>query len=101
MKNQKMSYTLEAFYQLDGPLDMELDKSIRAEIPKYIKKWYNTSCKWFYQEFTFGGEDHDYRLIGFDIGRDTSEIEQLDIINDIRVMSDGVVMVRFHEYPND
>ena len=101
MKNQKMSYTLEAFYQLDGPLDMELDKSIREEIPKYIKKWYNTSCKWFYQEFTFGGEDHDFRLIGFDIGRDTSEVEQLNIINDIREMSDGVVMVRFHEYPND
>ena len=101
MKKQKMSYTLEAFYQLDGPIDPQLDNSIKEEIPNYITKWYNTSCKWSYQEFTFGGEDHDFRLIGFEIGRDTSEVEQLNIINDIRVMSDAVVMIRFHEYPND
>ena len=101
MKNQKMSYTLEAFYQMEEGIDAYLDNSIKEEIPKYITKWYDTICKWSYQEFTFGGEDHDFRLIGFEIGRDTSEVEQLNIINDIRVMSDAVVMIRFHEYPND
>jgi hypothetical protein len=101
MKNQKMSYILETFYQLDEGIDQQLDNSIKEEVPKYITKWYNTTCKWAYQEFTFGGEDCDYRLIGFELGRDTSEIEQLGIINDIKLMSDFVVMVRFHEYPND
>ena len=96
-----MSYTLEAFYQMEEGIDAYLDNSIKEEIPKYITKWYDTTCKWSYQEFTFAGEEHDFRLIGFEIGRDTSEVEQLNIINDIRLMSDSVVMVRFHEYPND
>ena len=101
MKNEKMSYTLEVFYQLDGPLDMELDKSIRAEIPKYIKKQYKTTCKWSYQEFTYDGKYCDYRLIGFDIGKDFNPYEKLEIINNIRNMSDGIVMAQFDEFVND
>lgn len=86
MENEEF-YSFDVYYT--DTISIELDESIHSFIKEYFKDVLSINCEWYYSEFTVSNPT--YRLIGFEISRELTELERFALIDSLIMEYDGYV----------
>ena len=78
--------TFEVFYK--GPIDGELDEAIETYVIDYLEA-FMIKAEWYYSEFTVSNPT--YRLIGFELNTQLTELQRLSLISDMSIYFEGIV----------
>jgi hypothetical protein len=87
MTNEEQFYTFDVYYT--DEIVMELDSSIKDFIKEYLKDVLEINSEWYYSEFTIS--EPTYRLIGFELHRELTELERFELIDALIAEFDGFV----------
>jgi hypothetical protein len=87
MTNEEQFYTFDVYYT--DEIVMELDSSIKDFIKEYLKEVLEINSEWYYSEFTIS--EPTYRLIGFELHRELTELERFELIDALIAEFDGFV----------
>lgn len=87
MTNEEQFYTFDVYYT--DEIVMELDSSIKDFIKEYLKDVLQINSEWYYSEFTIS--EPTYRLIGFELHRELTELERFELIDALIAEFDGFV----------
>jgi hypothetical protein len=87
MTNEEQFYTFDVYYT--DEIVMELDSSIKDFIKEYLKDVLEINSEWYYSEFTIS--EPTYRLIGFELHRELTELERFELIDSLIAEFDGFV----------
>lgn len=87
MTNEEQFYTFNVYYT--DEIVMELDSSIKDFIKEYLKDVLEINSEWYYSEFTIS--EPTYRLIGFELHRELTELERFELIDALILEFDGFV----------
>ena len=87
MTNEEQFYTFDVYYT--DEIVMELDSSIKDFIKEYLKDVLEINSEWYYSEFTIS--EPTYRLIGFELHRELTELERFQFIDALIAEFDGFV----------
>ena len=87
MTNEEQFYTFDVYYT--DEIVMELDSSIKDFIKEYLKDVLEINSEWYYSEFTIS--EPTYRLIGFELHRELTELERFELIDALISEFDGFV----------
>lgn len=87
MTNEEQFYTFDVYYT--DEIIMELDSSIKDFIKEYLKDVLQINSEWYYSEFTIS--EPTYRLIGFELHRELTELERFELIDSLIAEFDGFV----------
>ena len=87
MTNKEQFYTFDVYYT--DEIVMELDSSIKDFIKEYLKDRFSINSEWYYSEFSIS--QPSYRLIGFELARNLSDLERFQLIDALISEFDGFV----------
>jgi hypothetical protein len=87
IQKEEEFYTFEVYYT--DLIVRELDMEINQFVKNYLKYNFQISSEWYYSEFTT--TDPTYRLIGYELDRELTELERFELIDALILEFDGFV----------
>lgn len=87
MTKEEQFYSFDVYYT--DMIIRELDESINTFLREYLKDILSIKSEWYYSEFTTS--EIPYRLIGYELERELTELERFGLIDTMISEFDGFV----------